>query len=127
MKSSILLRGLLVATLVFASAAAFATPSNKWRLEFSGAAESPGEIVLSVTPVGGEAIQVTTVIEGDDGENRIASKVRTALKAAISEDYKVSVDDGEDVLIKKRGGRPNFDVALVSNTVKNVRINFDRE
>jgi hypothetical protein len=127
MKTSILVRGLLAAALVFASSAALAAPSNKWRLEFSGAAESPGEIVLSVTPLGGTPVEVTTVIEGNDGENRIASKVRTALKAALKEDFKVSVDDGEDVLIKKRSGRPDFDVALVSSTVQSVRINFDRE
>jgi hypothetical protein len=127
MKTSILVRGLLAAALVFASAAALASPSNKWRLEFSGAAESPGEIVLSVTPVGGTPVEVTTVIEGNDGENRVAKKVSTALKAALKEDYKVERDDGEDVLIKKRSGRPDFEVALVSSTVKDVRINFQRE
>jgi hypothetical protein len=127
MKTSSIVRGLLAAALVFASAAALAAPSNKWRLEFSGAAESPGEIVLSVTPVGGTPVEVTTVIEGNDGENRVAKKVTTALKAALKEDYKVERDDGEDVLIKKRGGRPDFEVALVSSTVKDVRINFQRE
>jgi hypothetical protein len=127
MKTTMLLRGLFAAALMFATAAAVAAPSNKWRLEFSGAAESPGEIVLSITPVGGTPVEVTTVIEGNDGENRIASKVRTALKAALKEDFRVSVDDGEDVLIKKRGGRPDFEVALVSSTVKAVRVNFDRE
>ncbi len=127
MNASILLRIACAAALVFASASALATPSNKWRLEFSGAAESPGEMVFSVTPVGGMPTEVTVAIEGNDGENRIAGKVRTALKAALKVDYKVSVDDGEDVLIKKRGGRPDFDVALVSSTVKSVRVNFDRE
>jgi uncharacterized protein (DUF58 family) len=127
MKTPSIVRGLLAAALVFASAVALAAPSNKWRLEFSGAAESPGEIVLSITPVGGTPVEVTTVIEGNDGENRIASKVRTALKAALKQDFRVSVDDGEDVLIKKRGGRPDFEVALVSSTVQSVRINFDRE
>ena len=32
--------------LLLASGAVLAKPSNKWRLEFSGAAESPREIVL---------------------------------------------------------------------------------
>ena len=34
---------------------------------------------------------------------------------------------GEDVLVKRRWGRPLFEVSLVSSTVKDVRINFDRE
>ena len=33
----------------------------------------------------------------------------------------------EDVLVKRRWGRPLFEVSLVSSTVKDVRINFDRE
>lgn len=113
--------------LLLASGAVLAKPSNKWRLEFSGAAESPGEIVLRVQPVGGEPIEVTTVIEGNDGENRVAGKVRDALKAALKADYRIDRDDGEDVLVKRRWGRPLFEVSLVSSTVKDVRINFDRE
>lgn len=125
MRSSLL--ACLALGLLLASGGVLAKPSNKWRLEFSGAAESPGEIVLRVQPVGGEAIDVTTVIEGNDGENRVAGKVRDALKAALKADYRVSRDDGEDVLVKRRMGRPLFEVSLVSSTVKDVRINFDRE
>ena len=113
--------------LLLASGAVFAKPSNKWRLEFSGAAESPGEIVLRVQPVGGEPIDVAVVIEGNDGENRVAGKVRDAMKKALKEDYRLDRDDGEDVLVKRRWGRPLFEVSLVSSTVKDVRINFDRE
>ena len=117
----------LAAALLLAALPAIASPSNKWRLEFSGAAESDGEIVLVVTPVGGTPIEVTTAVKKSDGENRVAARVRDALKAAIKDDYSVSRDDGEDVLVKRRMGRPNFEIALVSNTVKAVRINFDRE
>jgi phage tail sheath gpL-like len=117
----------LAVALLVAAFPAFASPSNKWRLEFSGAAESDGEIVLVVTPVGGTPIEVTTTVKKSDGENRIAARVRDALKAAIKADYSVSRDDGEDVLVKRRMGRPNFEIALVRNTVKSVRINFDRE
>jgi hypothetical protein len=113
--------------LLLASGSVLAKPSNKWRLEFSGAAESPGEIVLLIQPVGGEPIEVSTSIKGSDGENRIAGKVRDALKAALKADYRVERDDGEDVLVKRRWGRPLFEVSLVSSTVKDVRINFDRE
>lgn len=113
--------------LLLASGSVLAKPSNKWRLEFSGAAESPGEIVLRVQPVGGAQIDVTVVIEGNDGENRVAGKVRDAMKKALKDDYRLDRDDGEDVLVKRRWGRPLFEVSLVSSTVKDVRINFDRE
>lgn len=113
--------------LLLASGSVLAKPSNKWRLEFSGAAESPGEIVLRVQPVGGEPIDVTVAVEGNDGENRIAGKVRDAMKEALKADYRLDRDDGEDVLVKRRWGRPLFEVSLVSSTVKDVRITFDRE
>lgn len=113
--------------LLLASGGVSASPSNKWRLEFSGAAESAGEIVLRIQPVGGEAVEVSTRIEGNDGENRVAGKVRDTLKAALKADYRIERDDGEDVLVKRRWGRPLFEVSLVSSTVKDVRINFDRE
>lgn len=127
MKARFLRHAALAALLALCCAPALASPSNKWRLEFSGAAESDGEIVLVVTPVGGTPIEVTTTVKKSDGENRIAARVRDALKAAIKADYSVSRDDGEDVLVKRRMGRPNFDIALVRSTVKSVRINFDRE
>jgi hypothetical protein len=120
-------RFLLALALVLFAGTALAKPSNKWRLEFSGGAESDGEIVLVITPVGGEPIEVTTVVKKSDGENRVARRVRDALKEVLDADYKVERDDGEDVLVKRRRGRPNFEVALVSNTVESVRINFDRE
>lgn len=127
MKPSILLRCLLLLVLAVASASAFAKPSNKWRLEFSGSARSAGTIVISVTPEGGETVEVSTDILKGDGENRVASKVRDSLKAALAEHYRLSVDDGEDVLIKKRSGQPNFDAAVVSNSVESVRIHVQRE
>ena len=127
MKLSVLLRCSVVLVLAAASTSVLAAPSNKWRLEFSGAAESAGTIVISVTPEGGQAIEVPTEIEKNDGENRVAAKVRDSLKAALADTHRVSRDDGEDVLIKKRGGQPNFDAALVSSTVESVRINFQRE
>lgn len=127
MKPSVLFRGLLLLVLAVASASALAKPSNKWRLEFSGSARTDGAIVISVTPMGGQAVEVSTDIKKGDGENRVASKVRDALKLALAEHYRLSVDDGEDVLIKKRSGQPDFDAVVVSNSVESVRIRVQRE
>jgi hypothetical protein len=40
--------------------------------------------------------------------------------------YKVEIDDGEDVLVKKHKG-PDFSIELVESTVKGTRVNFHRE
>lgn len=110
-----------------APAPADAPASNKWRLQFSGAAESPGELVFAITDAGGAAYEVVVPIEGNDGENRVASKVRRALDRALPWGWRVERDDGEDVLVKRRFYHPRFRIALVRGTAKGVRVTFDRE
>ena len=101
--------------------------SNKWRLEFSGAAESAGTIVLEIRPKGQAPVLVTAVIERNDGENRVARKVKTAIDRQAGAWVDAELDDGEDVLVKRSLFKPRVAVRLVSITVKDVRINFDRE
>ncbi len=108
-------------------APAFAAESNKWRLEFSGAAESAGELVLEVAPKGQEPVRVTVAIERNDGENRVARKVKTAIDRQAGRWVDAELDDGEDVLVKRRLFKPRVLIVLVSSTVKDVRINFDQE
>lgn len=104
-----------------------ANTSNKWRLQFSGAAESPGEMVFEVTDNAGAAFRVVVAIEGNDGENRVSSKVRRALDRQLPRGWRVERDDGEDVLIKRRFYHPRFHIRLAASSVDGVRINFDRE
>ncbi len=114
--------------LVILPMASFAQPlENKWRLQFSGDAESSGTLVLVITPKDGEPSRVPVAVADGTGENRVARTVRDALREAIGEDYKVEVDDGEDVLVKRRLGRPRFNVALESNDIDGVRLNLDQE
>jgi hypothetical protein len=123
-----LARWTLVVLLLFAAAAAQASTSNKWRLQFSGGADSDGVIVLRITPRDGEAITAEIAIEDGTGENNVAKAVVDGLKEQLPKDhYHVERDDWEDVLVKKRLGDENFSVEIVSNTVKGVRINPDRE
>lgn len=113
---------------VSATAAMQASNSNKWRLEFSGGADSDGVIVLRITPKGSEPITPEIAIADGTGENKVAKTVVNGLKQQLPKDRShVERDDGEDVLIKKRFGEENFSVGIVSNTVKGVRINPDRE
>jgi hypothetical protein len=101
--------------------------SNKWRLQFSGAAESAGSMVLEIRAKGELPVQVTVEIERNDGENRVARKVKTAIDRQAGAWVDAELDDGEDVLVKRRLFKPRVAVRLVSSTVKDVRINFDRE
>jgi hypothetical protein len=121
------LRIMLMLGLVIGSAYAAPPVENKWRLQFSGNAESDGRIVLAITPRGGERREIAVDIARGTGENRVARTVMRALRAAIGDDYHVEVDDGEDVLIKRRHGRPVFNVSVVEIGVRGVRINPDQE
>lgn len=113
----------LLAVLAFAAQAG---NSNKWRLQFSGAAESAGELVFEIVPVDQPPVQVSVPIERNDGENRVARKVKSAIDRQAGKWVDAELDDGEDVLVKRHFFR-RFSIRLVSSTVKDVRINFDHE
>ena len=116
----------LVAFIV--STVAVAQPSNKWRLQFSGGSDSDGEIVLQFHPEGGEEFTIHIPVPADESENSVAKIVTRVLREKLSSDaFHVERDDGEDVLIKKKWGAADFDLRVISNSVKNVRINPDRE
>ena len=102
--------------------------SNKWRIEMSGQALTTGEIVFRVTPRQGEAVDVSVDIRSGRDENNVAKDVRDALAAKLSPDrYSVEVDDGEDILIKKKDGQPDFALELVDSNVRNVNIKVEGE
>lgn len=126
--SSIVTRLLPVLLLLVTSLAVEASPSNKWRLQCSGGANSDGTIVLLISPEGGTPIEASIAVKDGAGENSVAAAIVKGLKAQLPKDqFKVERDDGEDVLIKKRGGAPQFDVTIASNDVKGVRINPEHE
>lgn len=117
---------LLISIVLMASAQA--SPSNKWRVQFSGKANSDGTIVFRLTPVGAPPMTAEVNVENNTGENGVAKRVVKVLKLQLPKDhFHVERDDGEDVLIKKRHGTENFDLEIVSNTVKGVRINPEHE
>ena len=112
----------LVAPLVLAAGV-----NNKWRLQFSGDAESAGRIVLQVAPAEGDPLTASVDIVQGRGENAIARDVRDAVRAQAGKRYRVEVDDGEDVLVKKHSGQPDFVVTVVENSVQGLRIEIDAE
>jgi hypothetical protein len=102
--------------------------SGKWRIECSGGADSDGRVVLHITPKGEPHQEVTVAIAKGTGENAVARAIRDALKAQLdSKRFHVEIDDGEDVLIKKRGRTPDIALQVAGNTVAGVRLNPDRE
>ncbi len=102
--------------------------SNKWRMEVSGNAHSDGTIVLRFTPKNGEPVTTETAISKKAGENDVAKLLVKSLKAQLDKkQFHIERDDGEDVLVKKKMGKENFAFEIVSNNVKNVRLNLDKE
>ena len=116
-----------------ATPAAVATPvpalkfSNRWRLEVSEGANSDGVLHFRLTPKDGSPVDINVALKDGRGEDGCARDIRDAFKTALDKAiYKVEIDDGEDVLVKKRKG-PDFAVELVESTVKGTRVNLDGE
>ncbi len=119
---------LMLALAAFAATPALASPSNKWRIEVSEGAKSDGEMIFYMTPEGAEPMEIRVRIDKGTGENKVARKIHDAFQRALSGDeYNVEVDDGEDVLIKKRGEGSRFDLVLATSSVKSVRIKIEKE
>jgi len=124
-------RGFASCAAVLLAAAAMqasAEPRNKWRIEFDNHAKSAGELVLRFTPEkGGTPIDVTTQFADGVGENQSADILRKSLKAQLGKAYNIDVDDGEDVLIKRKGKTPKFEITVVSNTVENLKVEVQKD
>jgi hypothetical protein len=114
-------------TLAAFTAAALAEPSNQWRIELDHYADNDGEIVLRISPVGGTPIEVEVIIPAGTGEYHAADILSDALMAALGKGYEIEVDDGEVVLIKKRGNTQQFDLKLVSSSVTGLTIELEHE
>jgi len=123
-------RALALAALVLIALAspASASDSNKWRIQVSGGAESDGTIVFELVPKGGTAIQVTATLRKGRSENGVARDIANAFEAkSVKQLVDSETDDGEDVLVKRRLGKPEFSLKVISNSVRGVRLNFDKE
>lgn len=119
---------MLLALAALVATVAFARPSNKWRIQCSEGARSDGVIVFHLQPEGGTVQVIEVPVEKGTGENAVARRIRDVFREQLSpEHYHVEVDDGEDVLVKKKGSTPNFDLRVESTSVEAVRINMDRE
>ena len=117
----------LALLLVVCPALALATPSNKWRIQVSSDADSDGVVVFHVAPTKSAPVDITVQVPKGAGENHIARLIRDTLRAKLGDRYKIEIDDGEDVLLKKRTGGSDFDLTITQRTVAGTRITLDRE
>ncbi len=109
------------------AAAANLKYSNKWRIEVKEGANNDGVARFRVTPKGEAAIEVTVNVKDGRSENGVASDVKNAFKGALDpKRFHVEGDDGEDVLVKKKGG-PDFSIELVESTLKGTHFDVERE
>ena len=103
-------------------------PSNGWRIECSGNAESSGMIQFNVLPHEGEMVTVSVKVANGRSENEVAKDIRDAFRAQLPANrFQAETDDGEDVLIKKKDGQQDFAIELVASDVEHVRLNLQRE
>lgn len=117
----------LALLLVLCPALALAAPSNKWRIQVSSDADSDGVVVFHVAPTKSAPVDITVQVPKGAGENHIARLIRDTLRAKLGDRYKIEIDDGEDVLLKKRTGGSDFDLTITQKTVAGTRITLDRE
>ena len=114
---------LMVAGIACLATTAYAKPSGNWRIEFNHHADNDGTIVFRIAPVGGTPIDVEVKVPAKTSENNVADLVSASLKASLgSKDYRVGVDDGEDVVVKKRGKTKNFELTMVSTSLTGLHI-----
>ena len=113
--------------LAFSSCLALATPSNKWRIQISSDADSNGVVVFRLAPTDSAPVDIPVQVPKGAGENHIARIIRDTLRAKLGDRYKVEIDDGEDVLVKKHHASASFELAITQKTVSGVRITLDRE
>ena len=117
----------LALLLLLCPALALAAPSNKWRIQVSSDADSDGVVVFHVAPTKSAPVDITVQVPKGAGENHIARLIRDTLRAKLGDRYKIEIDDGEDVLLKKRTGGSDFDLTITQKTVAGTRITLDRE
>lgn len=122
----------VIAVLAAISLATIATlaqadPAGKWRIEFGDHADNDGVLTLRVSPDGGAPVDVETKITAKSGLERVAKTVRDSLRVSLGEGYHVETDDGEDVVVGRKGKTPRFYLRLASSTLTGLQVKIKRE
>lgn len=131
MEMATLRRVLMVAALAGMGCLANAAdpkPSGAWRIEFNHVADNDGTIVFRIAPINGTPTDVETKVPAKTSENSVAQLVSDSLKASLgTKNFRIGVDDGEDVIIKKRGKTKNFELTMVSTSLTGLEVKVRHE
>lgn len=102
--------------------------ADKWRLYFNGKAKNDGVVVVAVMPAGGQLVNVDLPIADHTGENDAARDAVVILREKLGADnYNIERDDGEEVRIGAKHGRADFELEVVSNSVKGLSVKARKE
>ena len=119
---------LALAAIAFLAPTAHAKPSGSWRIEFNHVTDNDGSITLRIAPLEGTPIDVETRVPAKTSENSVAQLLSDSLKATLgTKNFRIGVDDGESVIIKKRGKTKNFEVTIVNNSMTGIEVSVKRE
>jgi hypothetical protein len=113
----------VIAGMSLLASTAYAKPSSNWRIAFNHQADNDGTVVFRIAPVGGTPTDVEVKVPKGSTENKVAEIVSAAIKATLgSDNYRVGVDDGEDVVVKSRGKNPKFELTMVSTSLTGLEV-----
>jgi len=102
--------------------------TDDYRISVDDDANSDGEIVFRVTNKDGTTKDVTVAIKKGTNENSVAGAIKKAFVEQIgTKDYNIEMEDGENVIIERSGGKGDTSLVLVSNSVKNVDVKVHRD
>ena len=119
---------LALAAIAFLAPTAHAKPSGSWRIEFNHVTDNDGSITLRIAPLEATPIDVETKVPAKTSENSVAQLLSDSLKATLgTKNFRIGVDDGESVIIKKRGKTKNFEVTIVNNSMTGIEVSVKRQ
>jgi hypothetical protein len=102
--------------------------TDDYRISVDDDANSDGEIVFRVTKKDGTTKDVTVAIKKGTNENSVAGAIKKAFVEQLgTKDYNIEMEDGENVIIERSGGKGDTSLVLVSNSVKNVDVKVHRD
>ncbi len=83
---------------------------------------------MKISQQDADPITIEVPITNRTSENGVAKTIVKVLKANLDKKaFHVERDDGEDVLVKKKGKTKNFGLEIVSNSVKDLRLHLEKE
>jgi hypothetical protein len=102
--------------------------TDDYRISVDDDANSDGEIVFRVTIKDEGAKDIVVKIKKGTNENAVAREIKKAFEEQLgTRHYNIEMEDGENVIIERSGGKSNTSLVLVSNSVKNVDVKVHRD